>query len=78
MENKPNISTEEIKCLKIDISADFHHLKRPGFVSKFDISVTYFLTEQNKLNRISAVISLLLHHEKSPIMDRIVTGDRLR
>lgn len=35
MENKPKISMEEIaKSLKIDISTDFCHLKRLGFMEK--------------------------------------------
>jgi len=33
------------------------------------------LIEKNKLDRVSAAISLLRRHEKKPFLDRIVTGD---
>lgn len=35
----------------------------------------YSLTGRNKFDRVSTPVSLLLHHEKEPFLDRIVAGD---
>lgn len=74
MENKPNISSEEVaKSLKIDIAIAFPQLKRILFVWKLDTWVLHSM--MNKHARIPAVIPLLLRHEKTQSLDLIVTRD---
>lgn len=46
-------------------------LRRLRFVSKLDKWVPLSLIEENKLNRVSVAITLLLHHEKEPFFDRM-------
>ncbi|CAK9820034.1 Histone-lysine N-methyltransferase SETMAR [Anthophora quadrimaculata] len=76
VENNTRITTKEIaEKLNIDNSTAFHHLKYLGFTSKLDTWVPHSLTEKNKLDRVSAAISLLGRHEKESFLDRFVTGD---
>lgn len=65
-----------VNCLKIDISDAFSHLMKLEFVTEFDIWVPYSLTEE-KLDRVSAAMSLLLPREKELFLDIIAAKNRL-
>lgn len=76
VQNSSRISTEEIaEKLNIDISTAFRHLKKIEYTLKLDIWVPHLLTKANKLNRISAAVSLLGRLNKESFLDRLVTGD---
>lgn len=63
--NNARISTEEVaEALNIDRSTAFRRLKKMGLTLKLDTWVPHSLSEKNKLDRISAAISLLGRLEK--------------
>lgn len=74
--NNPRILTEELSAaLNVDQSTVFRRLKSLGFDLKLDIWVPHLLTEQNKIQRISAAVSLLGRFNNESFLDRLVTGD---
>ncbi|XP_015438720.1 PREDICTED: histone-lysine N-methyltransferase SETMAR-like [Dufourea novaeangliae] len=76
VQTNSRISTEEIaQRLKVDRSTAFRHLKKIGYTQKLDVWVPHLLTEANKLNRVSAAVSLLGRLNNEPFLDRLMTGD---
>jgi len=75
--NNPRILMEEIaEALNIDRSTAFRHLKKMGLTLKLDTWIPHLLSEKNKLDRISAAVSLLGRLEKEIFLDCLVTGDK--
>ena len=76
VQNTPRISTEKVATsLNVNRSTAFRRLKNMGFDLKLDIWVPHLLTERNKIERISAAVSLLGWLKNEPFWDQLATGD---
>ena len=76
VQNTLRISTEEVATsLNVNLSTIFRCLKNMGFDLKLNIWVPHLLTERNKIEWISAAISLLGRLKNEPFLDRLVMGD---
>lgn len=76
VEKDPRLTVDEIaKKMGAPRSTVFDHLKSIGKRSLEGKWVPHFLSETNKMQRISICKSLLIQHEKDSFIHRIITGD---
>ena len=75
VQNTTQISTKEVATsLNVNRSTAFRRLKNMGFDLKLDIWVPHLLTERNKIERISAAVSLLGRLKNEPFFGSIGHG----
>ena len=76
IENNQHYTTREIAdILKISKSSVENHLHQLGYVNRFDVWVSYKLSEKNLLDRFSACDSLLKRKENVLFLKQIVMGN---
>lgn len=74
--NNPRITVREIaEELRACKSTVFDHLKKAGYVCRYDVWVPHELSERNLNERISCCDLLLKKNVKDPFLKRVVTGD---
>jgi len=76
VEENPRSAVRDVaEALEIPPTTVFRHLKKIGFVNRYDVWVPHDLTDQHKQNRMSICDSLLVRNSNDPFLKRLVTGD---
>ncbi|XP_076764828.1 histone-lysine N-methyltransferase SETMAR-like [Xylocopa sonorina] len=76
IDENPRSSVREVAdAINIPRTTIHEHLRKLGYVNRYEVWVPHQLTESNLLNRISTCDLLIQRNEREPFLKKLITGD---